>query len=228
MNNSAHVLIESIHKGNWGEIAEAELSSLSLPPLYKISGTGKVLQWEVYVHECCSGNGYQIHMLHGQQGGKEQRDIETITEGKNIGRSNETTPQQQAAFQAVARWKKQHDRGYRETIEEAQKAAKAAHSPMLAHKYTDKVHTLKKGEKVALQPKLDGMRCVASNEAENVTLRSRAGKEITSVPHIQDELSLCMPEGSTWDGELYSHSMDFETTMSVARKKKPDPRHEEL
>lgn len=201
-------------------------SRLRLPTLYKISGTGKVLEWNVRVYDV--GGTCQIEIEHGQQDGQKVCSRETVSEGKNIGRANETTIEEQADSQAESRWKKQLDKGYRETVEEAKKAAKAASKPMLAHKWTDKAHTLKEGTRVAIQAKLDGMRCLATKEGGEVTLASRGGKPITSVPHIVRDLKEIMEEGDTWDGELYSHDLDFETMMSLGRKKVPDPRHEEL
>lgn len=206
--------------------SEAQLLNKMYPILYKISGTGKVLEWYVSVHAV--NEGFVITMSHGQQDGKIQKDTETVTEGKNLGQANETTPLQQAHSQAESRWKKQLDRHYRETIEDAKKAAKSASNPMLAHKWDDKRHTLKVGTQVAVQAKLDGMRCLATMEDGVVTLMSRGGKPILSMPHIVKELGSYLSNGETVDGELYKHGMPFETLMSICRKKKPDPRHEEI
>jgi DNA ligase-1 len=231
-------LISKIHKGRWGDISEFELMNLIVPVLYKVSGTGKILEWYVSVHPCAAGNGYQIHVTHGQQNGRHQTDLEAVTEGKNLGRSNETSPLQQACFQAVARWKKQLDRAYRETVEEAQKAAKAANKPMLAYKflergermYFDKKTGAPKVDEVILQAKVDGMRCLATKEDGKVTLISRGSKAIESVPYIATELAPLMNDGEVWDGELYKHGMEFEEIMSICRRgaKNLHPKHTEM
>ncbi len=189
------------------------------PTLYKIGGIGQTLQWDIDVHEVADGTGALIIIDHGQVDGKIQVDKELITEGKNIGRANETTPWQQAVSQAESRWKKQWDGGYRETIDEAHDAAKASTKPMLAHKLVDKAHKLVPGRTYGSQAKLDGMRCIAHWVDGEVELLSRKGKLIESVPHINAELKKAMWKGDVWDGELYVHGMEFEEIMSICKRK---------
>lgn len=161
----------------------------------------------------------RITVAAGQLDGKITETYNVITEGKNIGRANETTVMEQTEFEAEAKWKKQQDKAYRETVEEAREAAKASHKPMLANKWDDKQHTLKEGMEIAIQPKLDGMRCLARKIDGEVLLTSRAGKPIESVPHLNSELAAFMANGETWDGELYVHGMAFEELMSICKKK---------
>ena len=61
--------------------------------------------------------GDELIIVHGKEGGKMQTKRE-IVKGKNIGRANETTPAEQAELEAMSRWRKQIDKGYRETKEE--------------------------------------------------------------------------------------------------------------
>lgn len=203
---------------------------MSHPTLYKIGGRGQVLQWSIEVKK--RGGAGVLVMEHGQKDGKFVIDKEVVDKGKNLGQSNATTPIEQARLQAQARWKKQFDRYYRETITEAEKAAKAKSKPMLAHKYEEKkAKHLKKGEEIATQPKLDGMRCIASKEDGKVVLMSRGGKVIESVPHIAAALEPLLEDGGvSFDGELYVHGMDFEKIMSICRRgaKKLHEEHETM
>lgn len=85
--------------------------------------------------------------------------------------------------------------------------------PMLAHKYDPK-----KFQPGYVQPKLDGMRCIAKADG----LFSRQGKPIESCPHIVEALAPIFganPE-LVLDGELYNHDLkhDFERLMSLCRK----------
>jgi DNA ligase-1 len=236
-----------VSEGRWDEISTPELNNMVFPVLYKVSGTGAILEWYVSVQPAYLDHpgghpgdacGFDILITHGQKGGQLIQQKETVTEGKNLGRANETTPLQQAVFQAVARWKKQVDCAYRVDIEDAKKAAKAANKPMLAYKFLERgqksLFDKKTGEKkvsfVALQPKVDGMRCLATMEEGWVTLKSRGGKPIDSVPHIVTELELVMEEGETWDGELYVHGMAFEKIMSICKRKAKNlhPEHETM
>ena len=187
------------------------------PELFKIGANGQVLTWNIEVYNV-NGNGV-IKIVHGQLGGKLTESFERVEEGKNTGKANETTPVEQAISQAESKWQKQLDRAYREDVVEAKKASVASTKPMLAHKWDDKKHTIKLGEKLYVQPKLDGMRCLATNDGGEVFLLSRGGKPIESVPHIVEELKIFLPEGETWDGELYVHGMDFEEIISICKRK---------
>lgn len=203
------------------------------PRLYKVGGIGQVLQWDIDViiaagsPEASTVDAGLIVIKHGQVDGKIQRDAELVEFGKNIGKANETTPVQQALNQAESRWLKQHDSGYRESIEEAQKAAKASTKPMLAHKLSDKGHKLVKGRTYGSQAKLDGMRCIAhwvsawpgTGPDLDIELLSRKGKVIESVPHINAELRAFLPKDAVWDGELYVHDMEFEKNQSICKRK---------
>jgi ATP-dependent DNA ligase len=72
------------------------------------------------------------------------------------------------------------------------------------------------------QPKYDGHRCLAVVEGRTVTLYSKNGNIITSVPHINDQLSEILPNTTViLDGELYSESLDFEDLSSVVRTQTP-------
>lgn len=196
----------------------------SFPRLYKIGRNDAILQWDVRVERYVpDSDPYptwgEIVIEHGQVDGEIQTAKEMVSEGKNVGRANETTPLGQACLQAESRWKKQLDKGYRTTIEEARKALSSRIVPMLAEKLSDKAHKLVPGKRYARQPKLDGMRCVAERTEEGVNLWTRKGKPIESVPHIVEELTNILTPGQIWDGELYVHGMEFEKIMSIARRK---------
>ena len=87
--------------------------------------------------------------------------------------------------------------------------------PMLAHNFS------KHGKKITypcfVQPKLDGIRCIAVIEAGKVELLSRNGNVIKSVPHIEAALSK-LPD-AVLDGELYNHTIGFEKIASLVRRK---------
>jgi ATP-dependent DNA ligase len=76
-------------------------------------------------------------------------------------------------------------------------------------------------ERVFMQPKLDGVRCVISKDGAY----SRTGKEWLNIHHITTNLE---PFFETYpdvvlDGELYNHELkdDFEKIISLVRKTKP-------
>ena len=177
------------------------------PLLYKKTSTGAIQCWRIQV--VIEDDRAKIITHFGQLEGKMQVSKETITEGKNIGRSNETTPIDQARIQAYSDWQGKLKKGYVENIESAR--AGEIHAiieggifPMLAHKFSEQGHKIK--YPAIAQPKFDGHRCIAQCDTKGtVTLWSRTRKPITGLPHIIRELEFKMLPGSFMDGELYNH-----------------------
>jgi len=101
--------------------------------------------------------------------------------------------------------------------------------PMLAYPVSDK--PINYNDKVFMQPKLDGVRCLIQQEYDEVVSAnviraySRTGKEWKNIKHI---LEACRPffqkhPNVILDGELYNHDFrdDFESIISMVRKTKP-------
>lgn len=124
----------------------------------------------------------------------------------------------QARFEAQAEMKKKLDRDYRETLEEVDRPRDSIIKPMLAHKFDGWVTGW---QKVFSQPKLDGIRCIATING----LWSRQGKPIVACPHIEENLRplFDLNPGLILDGELYNHDLkdDFNKITSVVKKLKP-------
>jgi DNA ligase 1 len=91
--------------------------------------------------------------------------------------------------------------------------------PMLAYKVDKK--PVNWSEKVFMQPKLDGVRCVISKAGAF----SRTGKPWLNIDHILSSLVPVFREypDLILDGELYNHELknDFEKIISLVRKTKP-------
>lgn len=204
-----------------------------LPVLYKKTSTGSIQYWSIET-QAISGPGPMRAVIGGKlvvkygQLGTDSPQItsEDILKGKNEGRSNETTAHAQAGLEAKARWEKQVKKGYVESLEEA-KAGKTELPgivPMLAQQYDDHAHKIY--WPAIVQPKLDGMRCIAILENGTVQLFSRTRKPITSMKHIEQSLLQTFGNQSLiLDGELYNHALksDFESIISAARKQDYDP-----
>lgn len=183
----------------------------NLPTLYARTQTGAIQQWTVTIHE----NKYQTTF--GQVDGKLQTTNWTECYGTNTGRSNVRTPEEQALFEAEALWKKKKDSGYYETIEDIDVVKFI--EPMLAKNFED--YSDKISFPVYSQPKLDGIRCVATRYG----LFSRNGKPIVSCPHVQKELEVFFNQfpDAVLDGELYCDKLnnDFNKICSLVKKTKP-------
>jgi len=110
---------------------------------------------------------------------------------------------------------------------------------MLAYPVSDK--PINYDDKISMQPKLDGVRCIIQYEnrplknvddlsgqlTENVVVAySRTGKEWKNIEHILFNLKpwFCLNPHVILDGELYNHDLrdDFETIISLVRRQKPD------
>lgn len=180
--------------------------------LYKRSKSGKIQQWQIVVEEgkFLTQEGFVNGMITSSEW--------THCEGKSLGTKKETTPEQQAIKEAEAKVKKQREKGYTDTPEEA-KVTKVKISPMLAHKYEDykdKLQNILLGS----QPKLDGIRCIATKDG----LFTRNGKPITAAPHIWEEVQLILEyigdDNIKIDGELYNHTLkeNFNEITSIVRK----------
>jgi len=103
---------------------------------------------------------------------------------------------------------------------------------MLAYPVSDK--PINYEDKVFMQPKLDGVRCVIQAEQVNhfsrpieyeVKAYSRTGKEWKNIDHILFNLKpwFQLNPNVILDGELYNHDFcdDFEQIISMVRKTKP-------
>lgn len=180
--------------------------------LYKMDSNGKIRQWSIKT-DVDKTNGWPIYIVsHGVKDGKMQESVVSVKVGKNIGRSNETTAEEQCKLEAKSLFEKQRDRkGYTENIPTA-----PPDKPMLAHSYKD--HKNKVQFPCAVQPKLDGVRCLAKIENGNVTLFSRTSTIFSGLDHIQNALSK-LPN-MILDGELFSNDITFQEILSLTRKSK--------
>ena len=117
----------------------------SYTTLYSKKATNKILEWNIKV-EKNKDKSAKIIIKYGQQNGKIITNERIITEGKNIGKSNETTPYEQAILEATSKWNQKKNRnGYVEIlkIEEDNKLDLSKIRPMLANKYENKKKHIK-------------------------------------------------------------------------------------
>jgi DNA ligase-1 len=163
----------------------------------------------------------------GQLGGSIVASGWTTAKPKNVGRSNETTPEQQAAAEIGAAYTLKEKKGYTMDLDSIDAVQAARISPMLAKEYGDYADKLAAalgaGESVLVQPKLDGIRCIATSAG----LWTRGGNPIVAVPHIQEALRSFFERDPRLilDGELYNHVLkdDFPALVSLIKKQKPTP-----
>jgi hypothetical protein len=158
--------------------------------LYCLSSKNNILTWTATVDDCT------VRIQWG--------------DGPNQYR-NELYPSPEEAITAyTAEVKYQIDRkGYRKSI-----PTKRPMMPMLAQEYDwDKVLG-----PFAMQPKFDGIRCLASK----TQLISRKNEQFKCFPHLEAILRQ-LPDDITLDGELYIHNLPFDLISGYARRNTVSP-----
>jgi hypothetical protein len=132
-------------------------------------------------------------------------------EGKNIGRSNATSPEGQARSEIDAQFLRQKDKGYALPGETGRELL----MPMLAHPYDKYAKYVRFG--CFVQPKLDGCRCLYDGKR----FWSRQGKEFIAqvVEHLHFDTG-----GAIVDGELMLPHEDFtfQQTIEAIKKYRPE------
>lgn len=88
-----------------------ENKRIDLPVLFGLTSTGSVKTWKVSVVPLEDGT-VAIDQEYGKKDGKLQTNRKTVKVGKNIGKSSETTPLQQAISEANSKHRKKCDEGY--------------------------------------------------------------------------------------------------------------------
>ena len=184
---------------------------MKLETIYKKTKTGATQEWTIEV----SDNRYRTHS--GQVGGQITTNAWTVVYGKNEGKANGTTDNEQALKEAIAKRTKKLESGYFEDVNNINE--QQYFEPMLAAKwedYKDKIQY-----PIYSQAKLDGIRCIVTKDG----MFSRNGKPIVSAPHIIDSLRnlFVVNPDLIFDGELYADKFanDFNTIVSLVKKTKP-------
>lgn len=136
----------------------------------------------------------------------------TECQGKNIGKTNETTPHKQALSEARSLWDKKVKSGYSNRMS----APQTTYHPMLAQEMTDKLVQYP----CFVQPKLDGIRCIVY-KTDQIHFQSRNHSMLQTMTHLLPDLEQIfhMHPNAVLDGELYTHGMGFQKITSLVRKK---------
>lgn len=225
----------------------------SLPVLYGTENNGKTRVWIAKIYLKGKSKSAQAQaqaqaetpafatIEHGQLDGKLQLTIREYTEGKNIGKKNETTPLQQCIAETKRKWRDKHEKeSYQETIQDEASTAASdqpppyqhakKYFPMLAHTFEPATATTKKNNIVFpcfVQPKLDGLRCIMYRDPMTGELhcQSRTGSYFDTMDHIKTSLAPIFATHPTivFDGELYTTEIPFEELAGLIKKKKLTP-----
>jgi ATP-dependent DNA ligase len=194
----------------------------SFPTLYAKAKTGKVKQYDIRAE----GDRDLAYIIreHGYTDGKKQVDTTEVTQGKNLGKANETTPYEQACMEAESKWNHKKDKGY---TEDKNPTGTEVMLPMLAQSYEKKSHKIE--WPACVQPKLNGVRCLAipftrgtgTKKERKVGFFSRGGKVYNTLNHLTDNIHTIEPEvvsNTVFDGEIYLHNHGFQDIIRRVKK----------
>jgi len=194
--------------------------------------SGKTRIWKATVFSFQTSNPQMCNAMsviqHGIYEGKLQLDTREYTEGKNIGKKNETTPLQQCMAEVEKKRKdKMEKEGYAEDFlgrESYSQQPTRKIFPMLANKYEPSSTSRKRGGIVFpcfVQPKLDGLRCVVYLVNGAPVYQSRTGGIFTVLHHLDASIMEILSQNPTLvlDGELYTQQIPFEELAGIIKKK---------
>ena len=187
--------------------------------IYKKDSKGKIRSLEVIAE-----GGYLIQTSGLLDGKKVEH--KKLCKAKNVGRSNETDPVQQAKLESTALIIKKIREGYFYSEEEA--LSNNVIMPMLAKEYFKEKKKLAKLNKIAVQPKLDGIRCIIHCSYKNNTIEalSRKNKPIKNIQPILDDImkeysddceDFDIFDDMIFDGELYVHGKTFQEVSKLVK-----------
>lgn len=199
------------------------------PLLIDTSSTGAEKEYNIFVVSNDDGTA-AITTVWGYKDKTKQAKVKEITQGKNMGKKNETTPYQQACKEAKSTWKRKIDSGYKQ-VEVAEDGDEKEDSlggdtynvplPMLAHSYEKRKHNI--SWPALVQPKLDGMRVLVYKDKNGaIHYWSRKGKKVHTLEHLSEDLKIHMRTGEILDGEIYIHGEPFQEIISLAKNPKKD------
>jgi len=188
-----------------------------LAELYKTDSKGKTRHWRIWL------DSHIIKTEHGLLGGEMVLSEKGIYKGKNVGKANETTPEEQALAEALSTIQKKRDKNYSDTPGHVE----ITFLPMLAHNFRKREKDI--NYPCYVQPKLDGVRCFAQlvdvspdgGKGQNyeVKLMSRSGKEfIQPFEKLRAQINQFIDFDEIWDGELYTPELTFEDLIAACRK----------
>lgn len=191
--------------------------------LFKRNKNGSVNQWT------CFAEGAEVVTVYGRVGGKLMEERYTA-EAKNTGKTNETTPEQQAQLEVESKYRHQVERkGYSTDESHADTVEKTG--VMLAHDAVKISHKKYLVFPADAQPKLDGVRCRIERNADGgFTAWSRENKVYNIPELLVSSVKLLLkahPDVSQFDGEIYAHGRDLEDIVSMV-KDSTNPERDEL
>lgn len=181
---------------------------MQLPRLYKITKTGATQVCDI------STNGDIITVTFGQLDGKMQSK-NTQAFPKNVGKSNETTGEQQAILEANAKYAAKIKEGYVENIDKT--SVPSVKLPMKVKVYQDQIKNIK--FPCISTPKYNGVNGLYVKN-DTLELYSRGGEIYPEIKHLTNQVISLLKSLDTTElnGELYIPGFHLQDITSAVRK----------
>ena len=201
--------------------------------LYQLDQNGNTKVWTITVTNNTSFSTVTVES--GRLGGNLITNSSDIKEGKNAGKSNETNHYEQAVSEAKSKVEEKLRKGYVRDLKEAKSSTilgSGIPSPMLAHKHSpdgsqSSSKTLAQigilNKQIAIQPKLDGNRCLIVVEDGEPKMYTRKGDVMpVQLDHILNDVKnkLGVVKDIILDGELFSSEISFNTLNGLIKRVK--------
>lgn len=184
---------------------------MQLPRLYKTIKTSATQICDI------STDGDIITVTFGQLDGKMQSK-NTQAFPKNIGKSNETTGEQQAILEAKSKHESKIKSGYTlEIVDEV-----GLKLPMKVKVFQDQKKNVV--YPCISTPKLNGVNGLYIRENDTITLYSRGGNKYPEIPHLTPLVKQVMDhlKVNELNGELYIHGYHLQDITSAVKKPNED------
>ena len=176
--------------------------------LYKQNKNKSIQQWSI---RTVPDGKYEV--IFGQLGGAMQRQVTQCT-GKNLGKANETTPEQQAELEVQSIITKKRKSGYVDD----QSGKSDIRLPMKVKSYQDQLHNIT--FPCYSQFKYNGVNGLYRRVDNKLTLYSRGGEVYPVISHLEQAINAIMDELNCTElnGELYIHNTPLQDIQSAVTK----------
>ena len=196
---------------------------MKFPDLFKTVKSGRKQVWKIWT------DGPNSYHQFGFLDGKMRDPVARECTPKNVGKANATTGAEQAEKEALAKWKKQLEKGYvpecskgKKMMTSALETKNTTGSNKVSGKVQDKkkqllvenvVHDVKimKGKRYQeikreivpgyVQGKFDGVRCKASLSEDSAAMTTSSGKQFVFLEHIKTALATALLKWREYKGE---------------------------
>lgn len=180
---------------------------MQLETLYKPTKLGAIQVCNI------SAIGDTVTVEFGQLNGKMQSKS-TVCTAKNVGRANQTSPEQQAILEAKAKHFDKIKSGYSTDTS----APVTVQLPQRVKSYLDNKHLVK--YPAFTTHKLNGVNGTYWLIDNQLTLTSRGGETYHAIPHLEDQIKQAMEflQTDCLNGELYIHGEHLQDIQSAVKK----------